>query len=424
MSKLNINRNIFLEREELLRWQKFMLESPVNKTFLANTLKWGIIDTSGGGTVLDFKVEAGTNPGTIKISNLSRALTSDGLIIEQSTIDNVAIPSDSNYYWLKIGHKYSNLEEGVCSITTDGQVTGTNTVFTDVLRGQSLETPVKIMFSNSSNNTGIYEVVDVVNNTNLILSGNSFTAESGLKYFVVGCTPIGETITSDQQLGLYFYDSCNLTQVLETTLNTAPAGKTQDSEFWIARVINNGGTVTIEDKRTEYWEYYIKGVSDKLTKTENLDDLSDKPTARTNLDVYSKEEIDTLLNVDSVPWTPMIPTALVNTTGFDLKASRIGKTMTVSGKFKMVHNPTWGTVIATLSVSTIAEGLSLTNNIYGICMSISSQDTNRGVRYHIAPFDPDSHPTMDLIFDGGYGEDDQYMGVDGYVYLTLTFNCI
>mgnify|MGYP000869455518 FL=1 len=298
MSKLNINRNIFLEREELLRWQKFMLESPVNKTFLANTLKWGIIDTSGGGIVLDFKVEAGTNPGTVKISNLSRALTSDGLIIEQSVIDNVVITAYSNYYWLKIAHKYSNLEDGVCSITSDGQVTGVNTIFTDVLRGQSLETPVKIKFSNSVNNTGIYEVVDVVNDTNLVLSGNSFTAESGLKYFVVGCTPIGETITSEQQLGLYFYDSCNLTQVLETTLNTAPAGKVQDKEFWIARVINNGGIVTIEDKRTEYWEYYIKGVSDKLTKTENLNDLSDKPTARTNLDVYSKEEVDSLLSVD------------------------------------------------------------------------------------------------------------------------------
>ena len=120
----------------------------------------------------------------------------------------------------------------------------------------------------------------------------------------------------------------------------------------------------------------------------------------------------------------MIPTALVNPTGFDLKASRIGKTVTVAGKFKMIHNPTWGTAIATLSVATIANGLSLTNKIYGICMEISSNETNRGVKFHVDNFDPTTHPTMDLVFDGGYGEDSDTMGVDGYVYLTLTFNCI
>lgn len=418
MSKLNINRNIFLEREELLRWQKFMLESPVNKTFLANTQTWGIIDTSGGGTILDFKVEAGTNPGTIKISNLSRALISSGLIIEQSAIDNVSIPNDGNYYWLKIGHKYSNLEEGVCSITTDGQVTGTNTVFTDVLRGQSLETPVKIMFSNSSNNTGIYEVVDVVNNTNLILSGNSFTAESGLKYFAVGCTPIGETITSEQQLGLYFYDSCNLTQVLETTLNTVPAGKVQDKEFWIARVINNGGTVTIEDKRAEYWEYYIKGVSDKLTKTENLNDLSDKPTARTNLDVYSKEEVDSLLSVDSVSWTSMTREVAANITGFDLKACRIGKTICITGRYKPVIDMPQGSKIASLSVSTIADGLSLTNKIWSQSNDISSGSTNKGLTFYVDTFDPNSAPVMYLVLDSAVSADT--MGIQ-YAFVNITF---
>jgi len=420
MSKLNINRNIFLEREELLRWQKFMLESPVNKTFLSNTLNWGIIDTSGGGTVLDFKVEAGTNPGTVKIANLSRALISSGLIIEQSAIDNIAIPNDGNYYWLKIGHQYSNLEEGVCSITSDGQVTGVNTIFTDVLRGQSLETPVKIKFSNSTNNIGIYEVVDVVNDTNLILSGNSFTAESGLKYFVIGCTPIGETITSEQQLGLYFYDSCNLIQVLETTLNTAPAGKVQDSEFWIARVINNGGVVTIEDKRTEYWEYYIKGVSDKLTKTNNLSDLTDVVQARTNLDVYSTEEVDNLLNVDSVPWVDLKRGSGANTSNFALKASRIGRTITITGSFRSVGNADPDDVIGNISLLTIANGLSLTTKVYGFATQISGgvQD-NRGISFYVDTFGG-SVTTMDLKVNFESNDNDSNM----VYYISITFNCI
>lgn len=382
MSKLNINRNIFLEREELLRWQNFMLDSAVNKTFLANTLNWGIIDTSGGGTVLDFKVEAGTNPGTIKISNLSRALTSDGLIIEQSAIDNVTVTADSNYYWLKIGHKYSNLEEGVCSITSDGQVTGVNTIFTDVLRGQSLETPVKIKFSNSVSNTGIYEVVDVVNDTNLILSGNSFTAESGLKYFVVGCTPIGETITSEQQLGLYFYDSCNLTQVLETTLNTAPAGKVQDKEFWIARVINNSGTVTIEDKRTEYWQYYIKGLSDKLDKNNNLSDLIDVAAARANLGVLSAEE--TASYFGDTGWKQMTNGVAASATDFDLKIRRRGANCIVQGTFKDGGNTSANAVIAQIAYTDLAINdiiLKPNTKIYFNCGSElnASHTDNRGM---------------------------------------------
>lgn len=421
MSKLNINRNIFLEREELLRWQKFMLESAVNKTFLANTLSWGIIDTSGGGIIQDFKVEASTTPGSVKIANLSRALISSGLLIEQSAIDDIAIVNDGNYYWLKIAHAYSNIEEGLCSITADGQVTGVSTKFTDVLRGQSIETPVKIKFFNSVGNTSIYEVVDVINDTNIILSGNSFTAESNLKYFVIGCTPIGETITSEQQLGLYFYDSCNITKVVETSLDTAPAGKVQDSEFWIARVINNAGTVTITDKRTEYWEYYIKGVSDKLTKTNNLSDLSDPAVARANLDVYSIGEVDALLNVDSVPWTSMNQGSSSQSTGFDLKASRIGRTITVSGKFKPISNAPVGSTLAFIAASVIAEGLSLSRKIYGSYTEISSNSVNRGIRYYIDLFDQDTKPTMNLVID--YEHDAETINGD-YIFINLTFNCI
>ena len=46
MSKVDFHRNTFLEIEELNRFQKFMVESNVNKTFLSNTINWGIIDTS------------------------------------------------------------------------------------------------------------------------------------------------------------------------------------------------------------------------------------------------------------------------------------------------------------------------------------------------------------------------------------------
>src|SRR5690554_1685923 len=110
MSKLNINRNTFLEREELLRFQKFVLNSPVNKAFLANTLSWGVVGTSSGsGTPEDFKIESGTSSGTIKMLKDSVAITESGLLIEKLAFDNLSVPSDGNWHWVKIGHKYSNI---------------------------------------------------------------------------------------------------------------------------------------------------------------------------------------------------------------------------------------------------------------------------------------------------------------------------
>ena len=208
-----------------------------------------------------------------------------------------------------------------------------------------------------------------------------------------------------------------MTQVLETTLNTAPAGKVQDLEFWIARVINNGGTVTIEDKRTEYWEYYIKGVSDKLTKTENLNDLSDKATARTNLDVYSKEQVDVLVSADTVGWTSMNQAAAAQSTGFDLKVCRVGKTISISGRFKPAAN-TGGVDIATLSLSTIADGLSLTNRIWSQSNEISGGSKNYGISFYVETFEPDTQPVLKLVCDTNYGG--ELFGIQ-YAFVNMTF---
>ena len=216
---------------------------------------------------------------------------------------------------------------------------------------------------------------------------------------------------------MYFYDSCNLTQVLETTLNTEPAGKVQDSEFWIARVVNNGGTVTIEDKRAEYWEYYIKGVSDKLTKTNNLSDLTDVAEARNNLDVYSKEEVDVLVSTDTVGWTSMNRANAAQNTGFDLKACRVGKTISISGRFKPAANVN-GSDIATLSLSTIADGLSLTNRIWSQSNEISGGSTNYGITFYVETFDPDTQPVLKLVCDTNYGG--ELFGIQ-YAFVNMTF---
>ena len=383
MSKLNLHRNLFLEREELLRFQKFMLESPVNKVFLQNTTNWGIIDTGGGGTSNDFKIEAGTNSGTVKIANTSRAITESGLLIEKLAEDNISIPDDSTYYWLKIGHEYSNLEEGTLSISSQGVVTGIGTKFTEVLRGQSTEDPVKIKLV-STNNIAIYEIVDVVDDLNCLLQGESFVAENGIKYYVIGSTPLGETVTTEQQEGLYYYDSCVITQVEETVEDTEPAGLVENEEFWIARVINNSGTVTVEDKRTGYfWEYYIRGVSDKLDKNQNLNDVANKSTARSNLGVLSEEDTLNLLNVDDSGWFTMDRGVHISSTNYEVKIRRLGSIVCITGKFQFTAQPEEAETLFSIAYSVIGDKAIPSVIIRSQVTFINGDDNNDGCGIYI-----------------------------------------
>lgn len=422
MSKVDFHRNTFLELEELNRFQKFMIESNVNKTFLSNTTNWGIIDTSGGVSPNDFKVEAGTGSGTVKIANLSRALQKDGLLIEQAPVDNIVVPNDSAWYWLKIGHTYTHLEEGTCSVTINGTVTGNLTKFTEVLRGVSSKTPVKVMFT-SSNNTGIYDVVNVIDDLNIIIQGDSFVAESGVTYRVLGSTPLGETVTSEQQTGLYSYDSCLITRVAETVTDTPPAGLVTDEEFWIARVKNTAGTVTIQDKReyitggttySQYWEYYIRGVSDKLDKNANLLDLTDVNTARGNLGVYSTIQVDEKLAVDSVSWATMSKGSYINTS--DVKIRRVGYLVNITGTFTLTDQ----TMIAdqplfTIAYSAIGDELAApTNTIRFQINTIDSETLNHGLMCKIIP--KATEETLFIIYTdtGIYINDNQDPGGNQY----------
>lgn len=337
-SKLSINRNIFLEKEELIRFQNFLMNDTVNQVMLDNTSSWGIVRTVFEGTSPDFLIEVGTNVGTIKLATTSKAVDLDKLLITQTAFDNLAVPSDGLYYWVKISHKYSALEEGTCSININGEVSGTNTKFSEVLRGQSTEVPVKIKFYKDSGllNDQIYEVVSLntgAPDTQLILSGYGFVAESNLRYIVIGSTPIGEILTSSQLEGLYQYDACNIELIEETTLDTAPTTDfVADKQFYLARVVNNAGVIAIQDKRTQFLTFNVEGMSNKLDKSNNLSDVDDVAEARANLGVASAAEIENAF-FNNTGWLPMTKGSKISATGFSIKIRRIGKSCIIQGKF-------------------------------------------------------------------------------------------
>jgi hypothetical protein len=289
MSKLNLTRRTFLEKEELARFQQFLADSPSENAIIGNTSKWGILRTDFQGDT-DFLVEPSANAGRVKIEKAeNRALTSDGLRMYQEAEDNILVPNDNLWYWMRIKHKYVNWERGTVSVNQNGELTGTGTQFLEVLRGQGTQVPVRIKFSkldgSTPTNSGFYEIVDVTNNTNAILtSAIEFQNESDLKLVVIGTTPIGEIVPVEQEQGIYSYDSCEIEIVSEQVENVPPVtGFEQDKTFYIARVRNNAGFVDVQDKRSEWWEFNVVGLTDKLSTFSNLSDVQNKPQALINL---------------------------------------------------------------------------------------------------------------------------------------------
>lgn len=338
---LNIYRDNFLEKEELTRLINFIRDNPALYLFTANTQTFGIIQQASPLSIdTAFKIEAGTNSNTIKMSIDSYALDVNGNLIYCKAFDNLLIPStDETWYWVKISHRYDNYEEGFVDIATDGTLSGTGTAFTEVLRGASSGFPTKIrLYSQDpdtgeltpATNSGIYEVVSVESDNTAILAG-SFTTEQNLRYVVLGAFSIATSVNDISSEGIYSYDSCQIEFIEEEEEDVPPStGFVTNEHFYIARVKSDGVTVTIQNKRTNYYfrlnfgdivvtnkanvdasnlsgtdisawlsvlSLYTQSQIDTaltafLTKSQNLNDLDSKSTARDNLEVYSKTYVD------------------------------------------------------------------------------------------------------------------------------------
>lgn len=269
MSKLNISRNVFLEKEELTNMLSFLATAPIMKAVLRASYSFGLITNDPSkinpktvnkpdnedALVDPFKVETGTNSGTIKILP-GMALTSQGNFIDINVEDNISVPNDSSFYWVKIGYKTRNYEKGYVSVNSQGVVSG-SVDFTGKVRGQSSSTPVSIRFEKQDGsvplNNGVYQIVNVIDNQNLLLtSASTFVAESNLRVIVLGTLPLGGVLTQEQRDGLYTYDDYVISLVPEVSLSTPP-GKEVD-EYYIARVQNSGGSVSVYNEvKSEYW---------------------------------------------------------------------------------------------------------------------------------------------------------------------------
>lgn len=272
MGKVKYSENLFLGLAELNRAQKFLDDDGFKKQALINTATFGIIE---GVSFPDLGVieradcfyvsKAGSPFGDVVV-NKGVAMNSDAQLIINSASQNLSIPNNSLWYWIRAEYAIQYNEVGTVSVDALGNLTGVGTNFLEVLRGQP-NYPSKIKFVSSSNgNTSEYEVVSVTDATNCILSGD-FTAESDLKYIVVGTFTPGSAPSIDNK-NIFRYDSVKLSLVQEISFNQEPA-KTKGKQFYLARVRNNGLVLSLNDKRTEWWRSksynYLREI-DRITK--------------------------------------------------------------------------------------------------------------------------------------------------------------
>jgi hypothetical protein len=246
MAKVKISSNLFLEVAELNRLKSFLDDNGFREMFLNNSARYGLFNNRSDNVFTNGLITNGS-AGTISQAALV-AVDNNGQLIVKDQELNISVPDDNQWYWIKISHSYSPNEVGVVAVDANGNLTGVGTKFTEVLRGQP-NFPSRIRFTNAANNILEYDVLEVIDDQNAILTG-VFSSEIDLKFSVVGTFTPGYNPPSIDK-DIFQYDSCTLSLVLETVSNTRPT-YTTDTDFFLARVKLNTGVssvVTIQDKR-------------------------------------------------------------------------------------------------------------------------------------------------------------------------------
>lgn len=292
---INFYRGLCLENEELRNWDESLRAAMSHLLFNKCDLDVGVLTVRsgygslkesyfevssgalGGSGYLTVTFDAGVGVFDISIPSLPStvsAVTFDvysGVwsgavtnflkrkIIETAMFQNVEIPGvgslgSGDVRYASLIPCYDPMEPGICTITAaSNQVTIANGSFDYLLRGMDTGSPTKIRFFQSDGtaaaNDEIYEVVEVVSSTEIVITGN-LTNESTLKYVVVGTFDLIEQQDLDTK---NLYHRITAIPAFYSTVNDAKTA----GGFPVARLDFTGtGVYTITDIRDEYlWEW-------------------------------------------------------------------------------------------------------------------------------------------------------------------------
>ena len=311
MSKINIHRGTFLEKEELTRMIDFFDKNIIWRSILASSKTFGLVspDSVPGDP---FTVEKSDTAGCVNITG--------GYVIPGIDINPFSVPDIQNYripngdWWLKLSRNTTNYEEGTVQIDASGIVSGTVN-FKGIVRSQSSGVPTCVRFVKVSEdgsvtpaaNNRIYQVLNIVDDYSIQLSsGYAFTAESDLKIVLLGSIPLGRRFTDEQQNdGLYTFDSYRLTLVAATE----QVPMREDGEYIIARITASSGVVDTVDQSCRavdtYCTYWSLGVGSGST-TYTFRIIANPSSAQVVINGIQRTFV-TVVAGTSVSWTVSAP---------------------------------------------------------------------------------------------------------------------
>lgn len=241
MSRLKFSSNLFLEVNELQRFNKFLEEDGWKRAMKAISKNFGIVENASNSY---FKVTARSGSNSVIVINAGIAFDSNMDAIVMTDDLELSVGNTGSNRWVILSRAVTNEEQGTVSINSDGSLSGIGTEFTKVLRGQP-NFPVKVKF-NSTRNNGEYEVVSVTSDTSALLSG-SFVNQSNIKYSVVGTFTPGFQPTEDNKM-IYEYDSYNI-EVVDSEDRPAVS----EDEFILAMIsFDASGSMNVSDERIRY----------------------------------------------------------------------------------------------------------------------------------------------------------------------------
>lgn len=241
MSRLKFSSNLFLEVNELQRFNKFLEEDGWKRAMKAISKNFGIVENASNSY---FKVTARSGSNSVIVINAGIAFDSNMDAIVMTDDLELSVGNTGSNRWVILSRAVTNEEQGTVSINSDGSLSGIGTEFTKVLRGQP-NFPVKVKFNSTSNN-GEYEVVSVTSDTSALLSG-SFVNQSNIKYSVVGTFTPGFQPTEDNKM-IYEYDSYNI-EVVDSEDRPAVS----EDEFILAMIsFDSSGSMNVSDERIRY----------------------------------------------------------------------------------------------------------------------------------------------------------------------------
>lgn len=264
MSKINIHRSTFLEKEELNRMIGFSAEKTVIEAILSVSTSFGLVSI-GGVPGEPFSMVKSSSFGGVDIEG-GYIITSDLEAFYSKSIFNYnSIPADGETYYIKAVCEKQVFEPGYVQVDTNGNISGTVN-FSNLIRGQSSGVPSCIRFVKDDGseplNNSVYQVVDIINPNNIVLSsGYQFIAEQQLRVIILGSVPMGRRFTDEQLQGLYSYNVINF-KYEKVSDFTGRA----DNEFYIGRVRKDtsGVVVDVLDERYSielcpYWKGFGGG---------------------------------------------------------------------------------------------------------------------------------------------------------------------